>query len=264
MNNIHMLCGLPRSGSTLLGNVLEQHPDIWVSGTSSLSACVQDVSRVISNSEEVKSELASDPANLERYRNSLLGLIRGRYSDIDKVVIDKGRLWTAMRPLVDEILPESKFIVCVRDPRDVIASVELQHRDTAIFMQEGDQTLIQYAESLMLKDSMVGGPIWHIEDLLRRQLTDNVIFVRYETFTLDPQTTMQRISDELKLNEFKWDFKNVTNRERDEDAIWRNKFPHKGEGEIKPSIGSWKDVMDEELASQILNVYPLYKATFGY
>ncbi len=264
MKGIHMLCGLPRAGSTLLANVLEQHPDLWVSGTSSLSPCVQSVSQCLSNNEEVKSELSVDPQYYERYRTGMCSFAEGWYKDVNSTVIDKGRLWTSMRPLVDELWPKAKFIVCVRDPRDVIASVESRHRDTALFMQDGDQTLYESAENFMKKDAMVGGPMWHIEDLIRRQMTKNIVFVRYESFVVNPQLTMDELSDTLKLKSFKWNFKNVKNRQRDADAIWKQKFPHTGDGSVKAKIGSWRDVMDKELADKIVNVYPLYATTFGY
>jgi hypothetical protein len=43
MKTLYFLGGLPRSGSTLLGSLLNQHSDIYVSPTSPLGDVVTDI-----------------------------------------------------------------------------------------------------------------------------------------------------------------------------------------------------------------------------
>lgn len=260
---IHALAGLPRSGTTLLGNLLAQHPDMHVSGTSVLAQSIEAVAAVLSTEPEVQSDLANVPGAYDRYLTALRGLMTGWYSDrSEPVLIDKGRGWIKHRALLDQLDPTMRLIACVRDPRDVVASIERQHRATALFNSPLAPTIHDEADLLMRVDGMVGGPMRWIEDIVRRNLP--VEWVRYETFVRDPATTIERLATALSLDAFTFDFENVENQASDLDALYRNKYPHDGSGPIKPSGRSWQDTLDPELAAKIASVYPLYMQTFGY
>lgn len=261
----HALAGLPRSGSTLLANVLSQHPDVHVSSTSCLAHAVEMVGDVLSSSAEVQSDLANEPGAQEKYRGALRGLIEGWYAQREEpVVIDKGRGWAMHRLLLDQLFPGSTMILTVRDPRNVVASIERQHRRTAMFNSSLGRTIYEAAEALMAPDGMVGGPCRHIEDLVRRGL-GGVHFVPYETLVRDPVGQLHATFDVLGLPGFTPDVANVEDHATDQDALYFGKFPHHDAvGQIKPTATSWEDVMDDELAGLIAGRYPLYMATFGY
>ena len=260
----HTLAGLPRSGTTLLANVLSQHPDVFVSGTSALPLCVESFSNTLSSAPEVQSDLVAIPGAYERYLRALRGMIEGWYADRkEKFIFDKGRGWVMHRALLDQLYPDATLVVSVRDPRDVIASIERQHRKTALFTSPMAPTLYESADLLMKPDGMVGGPIRFIEDLLRRQVA-NVCWVRYESFVVDPKESMKRIENAAGLKPFHWDFEHVSNSSTDVDGLYRHKFPHDGDGPIKPKGISWEDCLSPELAATIAAVYPLYMHTFGY
>ena len=85
-----------------------------------------------------------------RYGDALKGLITGWYGAIDKpVIIDKGRGWPLHWFLISSIFPDAKMIVSVRDPRDVIASIEKQHRATGIFQSPTGPTVRDSTETMM-------------------------------------------------------------------------------------------------------------------
>jgi sulfotransferase len=265
MIDLHALAGLPRSGTTLLGNVLAQHPDVHVSGTSALPLCLEAVQGVLSTAPEVQSDLATVPGAYERYVAAMQGLIDGWYSQLDgdPAVIDKGRGWIMHRALLDQLAPGSVLVVCVRDPRDVVASIERQHRATAAFNSPLARTIYEVAELLMQPDGMVGGPMRFAEDLIRRKV-GGVVWVRYESLVIDPATTVAKVADTLGLAPFAFDFTNVENVATDLDAIHRNKYPHDGSGPIKATGTDWRDVLEPGLAAAIIGRWPLYAATFGY
>jgi sulfotransferase len=261
---LHALAGLPRSATTLLANVLAQHPDVHVSGTSALPLCIEAVVNTLSSAPEVQSDLATVPGAYERYVGAMRGLIDGWYADHDEaVVIDKGRGWVMHRALLDQLAPGAVLVVCVRDPRDVVASIERQHRGTAAFNSPLARTIYEAADLLMRPEGMVGGPMRYAEDLLRRK-AGGVMWVRYESLVVDPGAVIGRVADAMGLGPFGFDFENVENTASDLDAIHRNKFPHDGSGPIKPTGTDWRDVMDEGLAAVVAGVYPLYMQTFGY
>lgn len=261
---LHALAGLPRAGSTLLANVLSQHPDVYVSGTSTLSQAVEAVGGVLSNNAEIQAELANVPGSYERYRTALAELAHGWYCDRPEAhIIDKGRGWIKQRGLLEQVEPGSAMIVCVRDPRDVIASIERQHRRTAIFASPIAPTIYDGAETLMKQDGMVGGPMRWCEDLIRRSLP-GVVWVRYESFVAAPDVALKKVHEALGTEPFAHDFENVENVSTDLDALYRGKYPHDGSGNIKPGGHHWSDVLDEGLAADIASVFPLFMQTFGY
>ena len=260
---LHALAGLPRSGSTLLANVLAQHPDVAVSGTSPLEPCIEAVVNVLSNNAEVTAEIANVPGSYDRYLSAMRGFISGWYSHRTEThIIDKGRGWATRAALLKQLDPDSVLIVCVRDPRDVIASIERQNRATAAFNSPVARTLYESADLLMKPDGMVGGPMRFIEDLIRAQA--DVVYVTYESLVASTGPVVNRVATAMGLEAWDFDFENVVNVSTDLDALYRQKYPHEGCGPIKPTGHKWSEVFDEGLAKLIASVFPLYMQTFGY
>lgn len=260
----HTLAGLPRAGTTLVGNVLAQHPDVYVSGTSALATAVEQLGDVLTSSPEVKSDLANVPGSVERYNGVIRAVIGGWYADRpEPVVVDKGRGWSMHRVLLDAVLPDAVSVVVVRDPRDVIASIERQHRRTGLFNSPFARTEAEVVALLMRPDGNVGGALRFAEDLIRRNLP-SVAWVRYESLVRDPHTILAGLADRLGLTAHAWDTENVVNVASDLDALTLGKFPHDGSGPIKPTGTDWRDVLDSEIAEHVAAQAPLYMRTFGY
>jgi sulfotransferase len=248
---IHAISGLPRSGSSLLADLLDSHPDVYVSGTSALSPAVAAVGQVFTQTEEVQGELANDPEAIEHYRDAVRGLIEGLYSHrSESVIVDKGRLWLQEWPRMLDLNPQAQLLVCVRDPRDVIASIERAHRATAIFGQSnGTEPLIETTAARMSLQGMVGGPCRYIEDLIRRQLP-GITFIPYTQLIADHHGVLKRVSKALGLAEHDWPDE-VTERGRDNDGIHRGKFPHTTAGPVRSSGKDWREVIDPQTAAGI-------------
>ena len=260
---LHTLAGLPRSGSTLLGNVLAQHPDVHVSGTSALEACVEAVVGVLSNSPEVTSDLANVPGAYDNYLSAIRAFADGWYGQRTEThVVDKSRGWSTRPSLLRQLYSDSALIVSVRDPRDVVASIERENRKTAVFNSPVAPTIYEAADILMKPDGMVGGPIRFIENLLRSSTP--AVYVRYESLVIDPASCVTRVASAMGLEPHTFDYENVVNIATDLDAIYRYKYPHKGEGAIKSTGTNWRDVFDESLGNLIAGAYPLYMQTFSY
>ena len=115
------LTGFPRSGTTLLEQVLETHPEVATLGERPLlvDAEVEFVSRPGGLARLVD----VIPEFLEPFREGYWRKVREfGVEPAGKVFIDKHPLATVRLPLIARVFPEAKILFALRDPRDVVFS----------------------------------------------------------------------------------------------------------------------------------------------
>ena len=265
MKGFHAICGLPRAGSTLLQNILNQNPAFRASSTSALCGTLDNMSRFWTLSSEIKSDLANDQEGTEQRLQDTLRAVAEAWYPTDHVVFDKARGWITMVDLVANLWPDSKLICCVRDPREVFASVERQDKRFAALNDNppGD-TIVDKAQRIFSPTGLAGGPCKHIENAIRKR-SPYVLPVVYEKFVAAPEKELKKLYIELDQPWYDGhDFDNVEATATDLDALYLNNFPHKGSGKVEPRASTWPDVVPGDVANLILKSYPLYSQAFGY
>ena len=268
MKGFHVIAGLPRSGSTLLANLLNQNPEFHASSTSSVAGAVQGLQIYWSNSLEVKSSLANDPRGTEsRSREALRGLIEGWYSSReDQIVFDKGRQWVAVAGVLADIYSEARIFAMVRDPREVCASILRAHEQSPIFDLEPGATVLSRASNLFHTSSgIVGGAMTWLEDHHRRK-TPNVVVLPFEQFVADPEDTLRTVYAKMKMDYWDGhDFSAVESTATDCDAQYLNKFPHHYDAKpVESKDPTWPRVVPSEIAQNIVNTFPAFFKAYGY
>lgn len=110
------LVGFPRSGTTLLDQVLSSHSRmVCLEEQEHMAACAADI---IHQPASWVGLTADDiAARRRRYWRSV-----GATPAPDHIVIDKLPLNIVFLPLIQRIFPDARVIVALRDPRDVILS----------------------------------------------------------------------------------------------------------------------------------------------
>ena len=89
MKTLYFLGGLPRSGSTLLGSLLNQHSDIYVSPTSPLGDVVTDIEQSFN---KVDQQFTFDRKAISY--NVYEAVLANFYNHIPKsTILDKHRFW---------------------------------------------------------------------------------------------------------------------------------------------------------------------------
>src|SRR5687768_8948648 len=99
---IHLISGLPRSGSTLLANLLAQNPRFQATASSGILDVLFNVRNIWDTLGEFRAmpPAASEAAKLRVFR----GILDGYYADCSQpVIFDKSRSWLAYLEMAEAI-----------------------------------------------------------------------------------------------------------------------------------------------------------------
>ena len=126
-----LLCGHPRSGTTLLEQVLDSHSDVTSAEETKLmhDEAYLPLIKDIPEGTSILQALDSVPPSLisharENYFRCLEMFLRRKIGS--RLLVDKNPALNVMIPMVVRIFPETKFLIALRDPRDVVVSCFMQ------------------------------------------------------------------------------------------------------------------------------------------
>lgn len=166
------LIGFPRSGTTLLENVVGSHPDVGTSEErEGFGAALRDFMNL---PDGIAQLCALDASRLQAYRRAYWEEMEAAGADIHRrVFLDKYPLNTAKLPLIARLFPEAKVLFAVRDPRDVVLSC-FRRRFTmnpAMYEFTGLERAAKFYNAVM-SFMMLARPAFEI----------NLMYVKYEDF----------------------------------------------------------------------------------
>jgi len=245
---IHFIAGLPRSGSTLLANVLAQNPRCHASATSGILEVMFGVRNHWDQLAEFKA--APDPRAVEAAKVRVLrAILEAYYADAARpVVFDKSRSWLAHLEMAEAVLSRRvKVLVPVRDLRDVLASFEQLWR-LASATRQVSQEASNYPEFQTVEgrcavwvrgDQPVGLAYNRVKDALHRGLGDRMHFVRFEELTARPRETMRGVYEFLGEPPFEHDFNHVEQVTWEDDRVHGFPGMHAIRSKVEPVPPQW-------------------------
>lgn len=234
--------GLPRSGSTLLCQLLGTHPEIYSPGHSSpLCQTLNQLRHNLSDNDFLLAQLDVDFEGVHRrLLNAFRGFIEGWFAETEHAwVVDKNRGWLGQLDTVQLLDPNCKMLVCVRELGQIIGSVEARHQ-RSLLLDFPDHTgnLSRYAraDKLMAAEGVVGGPLKAIEHTqdLPEALQQRLYYVVFEHLMQEPVTVMQGVYDWLGLPPASFDLNALPVAPHESDSYYRGKYPHRTHSRIQP------------------------------
>lgn len=192
---IAFLVGHPRSGTTLLEQVLDAHPEITsleeteifhtdaylpLARRLSLDAPIMAVMKA-ADSEALRQSRAQYFQSASLFLSQPIG---------NRILLDKNPALTFLVPVILRVFPEAKIILALRDPRDVILSCFMQDFKLGIFSSPYltlEDTVEDYCTMMNL---------WRT---LKPMIQGSFIEIRYEDMVNDLEGTARQTLDFLGL-----------------------------------------------------------------
>jgi tetratricopeptide (TPR) repeat protein len=251
-----LLCGHPRSGTTMLEHVLDAHPDMVATDETSflLGEAYPRLRRGFRRDAPLVDLLdVASVTTLQEARAEYFRLTESFLCEAigDRLLIDKNPALDVHIPILARLFPETSFLVAIRDPRDVCLSCFMlplpPGRLSALYLSL-DGTAAQYAFVMGFSKE------------IRSRLPNPQMEVRYEDTVADLENVSRRMLEFLGVE---W---NPAVLRFDEHA--KNRLLRCGidEAVAKPifnsSIGRWRNYQ-KYLEPCLEELAPCIKA-FGY
>ena len=247
-----LLTGFPRSGTTLLEQVLDAHPEVISSEEKEVFSAevfpwLGEGRPPDAPIEELLDELP--PSRLLAARQMYMDAMQAMPGEpiAGRLHVDKNPATNLMIPPMRRIFPELKFIVALRDPRDVVLSCFLRYlpvNPVSVCFLTLERTADRYVLDM---------EAW----LKMREMIDDWVEVRYEDAVTDLRREAERTLAALGLP---WDDAVLEYRSR---AKQRQVLSPTYEAVAKPlftsSLGRWQNYQ-RHLAPVLDRLAPLVRA----
>jgi len=221
---IHFIAGMPRAGSTILGNILAQNPRFHVTPTSGLLDALLALRTSFDQITEFKAA-PNQAGKMAAVRGALLGF----FDPVDRpVVLDRNRAWLSELELAEVLLERpAKVIVCVRDIPEILASLERLWRDNKPFrrIQQQEMHVVEFQSlegrcNVWLQPAhIVGLSYLRIQDALTRGFRARMHFVHFDRLTGNPAGAIAAIYQFLDEEPFAHDFEHVEQVTFEDDLV---------------------------------------------
>lgn len=245
------LLGFPRSGTTLLDQILKTHSAIDT--LEEKENFIDARKEIVRPDGGLESLGAMSDDQINAYRKKYWARVREYHKDdgAGGILIDKMPLNTILLGLIYRFFPDAKIIFAVRDPRDAVLSCFQQRFgiNAAMFEFLKLDTAAAYYDQVM-----------KIGEVCRTRLPLDIHMVRYEDVVGDMQTAATDVLSFLGLD---WEDEILNYRDKARDR-WIT--TPSAEQVIEPlytsSMGKWRNY--ETHMAPVLPVLEPWVKKFGY
>ena len=221
---LHLIAGLPRSGTTLLSSILNQNPKFEADISGPLARFVRAIIQESSAQGGYRFECPP-----EKRKQLLQGLCENYYDSSKEVNFNTNRGWPFLLPTMKDLYPNLKIIMCVRDVFRVVNSFETLVRKqpyafTSMFSPEENINVYSRAETLLRNDKPLGFAYAAVKQGLTCEYKNDIMVLEYDMLAKYPKRTLESIYNFIEEPSFEHNFNDVeySNSEFDGDVQLNN------------------------------------------
>ncbi|MGA0120182.1 MAG: sulfotransferase family protein [Methylophilaceae bacterium] len=249
MKSLYFLSGLPRSGSTLLGSILSQHPEIQSTPTSPLADLLCWIDDGFS---KLDLQYTYDKENIQY--NTYNSLLSNFYNHIEKpCVLDKHRGWCKNVSSIEKYLHQTpKIIATTRRIPEVLASyiILIEKNGTDNFIDahlRGEGKPITTDNRIeCLWRNYVCEPYQSLVYGLQHY-SQNIHLVCYNDLTEKPEQELNKIYEFLNIEPHQHDFNHILNTcEEEKDDAWGIENLHQIRSKLQRTSPPPEEIIGEE------------------
>lgn len=198
LHPLALLGGHPRSGTTLLEQVLDAHPDVVSAEETEIfyNDAYGPLMRGQPDDTAMYSALATaTPGTLQQSRQNYfhsMELFLGQPVG-GRLLVDKNPSYTFLIPALVRIFPEMKFLIALRDPRDVVVSCFMQN----LPLSQTGTAYLNLASTVEEYTALMG--TWQA---IARRMRNPYLEVRYEDMVENLEPVARKTLDFLGVT---WD-----------------------------------------------------------
>ena len=177
------ILGFPRSGTTLLEQVLAGHPDL--APLEEAPTLAEASAEFLRDAAGLRRLAALPPAERTRWRGRYWAAVRAAGLEVGaRRLVDKAPAGTATLPLIARLFPQAQVLFAIRNPHDVVLSC---------FRQPFQMNALTYAFTDLGETARVYDATQRLAALYRTRLPLPVCDARHEALVADFDGEVRRI-----------------------------------------------------------------------
>tara|TARA_R100001460_G_scaffold97017_3_gene139496 strand:+ start:1098 stop:1889 length:792 start_codon:yes stop_codon:yes gene_type:complete len=207
MKDIFFLHGLPRSGNTVFGSIMNQNPDVAATANSICADMMGDLFKL------KHTDIFKNYPDHKSFDNVAKKVLTNYYEDWKQdYIIDRG-IWGY--PINLKFLKETrsniKIIVLVRDVTEILGSfIDWCNREPTAFLNRyGPTTVEEKCHMLMNKEGVIVKGLIGIKHLIDHQPKEMYHVVTFNDLVKNTKDTIDKVYDFLDIPRFKHDYINI-------------------------------------------------------
>jgi len=272
MKNIFFNSSMPRSMSTLLQCILNQHPEIQATPTDPVLEYLYGARMNFTTTPEVKA-IDKDLA-LKTWKGFCKGGLEGyasSYTDKPNLCI-KTRGGTIHYRWFESFMPYKPKMICmIRNLKSIFSSMEKLFRKSSEYHQAiQNHSEMKGTSTAKRIDSWVASPpvglaLERLNQTFLEGINKEVLYIRAEDLTSYPQREMDKIYQYLGIQSFKHDFDNIEQTIKEDDSVYGfTSDLHTIRQKVQPLTPDYNEILGKQVCDWIDNNLTWYQQGFGY
>ena len=205
MDNLFFLSGLPRSGNTLLGSIINQNPDLCITAKSPVLFILENLHKQLQ--EEQETHLANFP-DYTSFDNAIRGAVEGYYKDWPAShIIDRSHWGNSsnIELIKHYITPNPKFICLYRPLEEVVASFIKWGKDNANLMFTSDMTQEELYNRAIEEKGVVSESLCSFLNVISNVDSESILLLTYKDLVNNTEEVIERLYTFLDLPKYEHD-----------------------------------------------------------